>query len=57
MMIKLLKLNEGCSNYEEDGYLIGDILEVELIEPKYKGRVKDVNADYVFFMGEYEEVN
>lgn len=54
MKIKLLRVSEDSSNFTEDGYTLGMVLEVQLLAPEYKGRVKDINADYVFFKGEYE---
>lgn len=56
MKIKLLKASTDSSDFTDDRYTLGMLLEVELLEPEYKGRVKDVNADYVFFKGEYEVV-
>lgn len=56
MRIKLLKPSVDSSDFTEDGYVSDMLLEVEMLEPEYKGRVKDINADYVFFKGEYEVV-
>jgi hypothetical protein len=56
MKIKLISVAPCSSDYTKDGYSLGMLLEVELLEPESKGRVTDVNADYVFFKGEYEVV-
>lgn len=56
MKIKLLEPSTGSSDFTADGYVLGMLLEVEMLEHEYKGRVKDINADYVFFKGEYEVV-
>lgn len=50
-MIRLIKVNDECSNFELDGYPIGSVLEVVPIGLADKGVVADVNADYYFFKG------
>ena len=57
MIIRLIKVKDECSNFELDGYPVGSVLEVVPVGPEGKGLVADVNADYCFFKGEYEEVS